>query len=191
MSCKSSQHSWYALQVRSRWETSTASLLTAKGYQTFLPLRSREKQRRNALARVAASPLFPGYVFCQFDPFVRLPILVTPGVIAVVGSGRVPTPVAESEIEAIQTVVSSGLQAQPWPFLEIGEQVRIQTGALTGLSGFLVSFKGVSRIVVSVSLLCRSVAVEIDRSSVCPLRCVPPEVLRPLSFQPLLQGAAS
>lgn len=191
MSCTFAPHSWYALQVRNRWEASTAAILTGKGYETFLPLREGEKQRRNGSAKVASSPLFPGYVFCQFDPQMRLPILVTPGVIAVVGSGRIPTPVEESEIEAIQTVVSSGLRAQPWPFLEVGEQVRIQSGALSGLCGFLTSFKGVSRIVVSISLLCRSVAVEIDRASVCPVRSAAPEVLQPLAFQPLLQGAAS
>ncbi len=156
---------WYALQVRTRWESSTETLLLGKGYQTFLPTFKNVKRGQCKSEEVNA-PLFPGYVFCQFDALNRLPILVTPGVIAVVGRGRIPVPVEDSEIRAIQTVVSSGLQAEPCPYLEVGQKVRIENGALSGLEGILTSFKGSCRIVVSVSLLCRSVALEIDRSGV-------------------------
>ncbi len=160
---------WYALQVRTRWESSTEVLLSSKGYQTFLPTFKTVKQGQCKTEEVNA-PLFPGYVFCQFDALNRLPILVTPGVIAVVGRGRIPVPVEDSEIRAIQTVVSSGLHAEPYPYLEVGQQVRIEDGALSGLEGILTSFKGTRRIVVSVSLLCRSVALEIDRSGVRPIQ---------------------
>jgi len=115
------------------------------------------------------APLFPGYVFCRFDVRDRLPILVTPGVIAIVGSGKVPLPVDEGEISAIQAVVSSGFRPEPWPFLEVGQRVRIETEPLRGLEGILLSIKGGSRIVLSVSLLRRSVALEIDSSCVAPL----------------------
>ena len=117
----------------------------------------------------AQAPLFPGYVFCQFDAQDRLPVLVTPGVISVVGRGRVPVPVEDAEIAAIQTVVTSGYHAEPWPYLEIGQRVRIEADSLQGLEGILVNFKGNDRIVLSVSLLRRSVALEIDRSAVRPL----------------------
>src|SRR5712692_797928 len=180
---------WYALQVRSRWEGSTATLLSGKGYETFFPT-YRAKKRWRASSREVAAPLFPGYVFCLFDAHKRLPVLVTPGVIAVVGRGRIPVPVEDSEIEAIQRVVSSGLRAEPWPYLEVGQQVRIQDGALSGLGGILTSFRGTSRIVVSVSLLCRSVALEIDRSGVCPVQSTGSAVLAPLSFPALLEGVA-
>jgi transcription antitermination factor NusG len=119
---------------------------------------------------------------------MRLPVLVTPGVIAVVGRGRIPVPVEDSEIEAIQRVVSSGIQAEHWPYLEVGQQVRIQYGALSGLTGILTSFRGSSRIVVSVSLLCRSVALEIDRSGVCPIPSTGTTALGPLSIPSLLEG---
>jgi transcription antitermination factor NusG len=112
------------------------------------------------------APLFPGYVFCQFDTQKRLPILVTPGVIAVVGQGKVPLPVDDAEIEAIRTLVSSGVPAEPWPFLELGQKVRIESDALRGLEGILVQFKGNHRVILSVSLLRRSVALEIDRACV-------------------------
>jgi transcription antitermination factor NusG len=134
-----------------------------------------------------SAPLFPGYVFCQFDAVKRLPILVTPGVLAVVGRGRIPVPVEDSEIDAIQRVVSSGLRAEPWPYLEVGQQVRIQDGALRGLEGILTNFKGSRRIVVSVSLLCRSVSLEIERSAVYPIQSTRTAVVEPFAILPLLE----
>jgi transcriptional antiterminator NusG len=179
---------WYALQVRTRWEDSTANLLSGKGYRTFLPT-VKAKERRGGRSKEIAAPLFSGYVFCQFDAVNRLPILVTPGVIAVVGRGRTPIPIEDSELAAIQTVVSSGLQAEPWPYLEVGQPIRIEEGALTGLEGILVSFKGSQRIVVSVSLLKRSVALEIDRSSVGPVPMSRSSDFGSLATSGLFQGA--
>jgi transcriptional antiterminator NusG len=169
MNAEPNRDQWYALQVRTRWESSTAALLSGKGYQTLLPTFTTERRWRGKPREVTA-PLFTGYVFCRFDALKRLPVLVTPGVITVVGRGRLPVPVEDSEISAIQTVISSGLHAEPCPYLEVGQQVRIEEGALSGLEGILTSFKGSRRIVVSVSLLCRSVALEIDRSEVCPIQ---------------------
>jgi transcription antitermination factor NusG len=181
---------WYALQVRTRWESSTAVLLSGKGYQTFLPT-YKTKKRANGQFREANAPLFPGYVFCNFDAQNRLPILITPGVIAVVGRGRVPLPVDDTEISAIQTVVASGLTAEPWPYLEVGQRVRIENDSLQGLEGILINFKGNQRIVVSVSLLRRSVALEIDRSCVRPVGSDRARVLEPISSRPLLQGVVA
>lgn|ERR1700690_2491047 len=174
---------WFALQVRTRWEGSTAVLLAGKGYQTLLPT-YQTKKRWNGRVKQLNAPLFPGYVFCQFDAQNRLPILVTPGVISVVGRGRIPLPVDDSEIAAIQTVISSGFQAEPWPYLEIGQRIRIESESLNGLEGILINFKGNHRIVVSVSLLRRSVALEIDRASVKPV--VPAR--EAVGAHPLLQG---
>jgi transcription termination/antitermination protein NusG len=190
MSFEPSRDRWYALQVRSRWESSTATLLSGKGYQTFLPTFKTEKRWRGRSRKVEA-PLFPGYVFCQFDALNRLPVLVTPGVLSVVGRGRIPVPVEDSEIDAVHRVVSSGLRAEPWPYLEIGQQIRIQDGALSGLEGILISFRGSRRIVVSVSLLCRSVSLEIERSGVCPIQPTRTALVGPLAVPPLLQGAVT
>lgn len=179
---------WYALQVRTRWEHSTSALLCGKGYQTFTPT-STPAKRWNGRSRKLAPTLFPGYVFCQFDVHNRLPVLVTPGVIAIVGRGRVPVPVEDSEIAAIQRLVSSGLQTEPWPYLELGQRVRIEDGVLSGLEGILVCFKGTRRIVLSVSLLRRSVALEIDRASVSPIQRTQSTVFQPVEDLPLLEEA--
>jgi transcription antitermination factor NusG len=158
---------WFAVQVRTRWESSTALLLSGKGYESFLPT-YKTKKRWSGNVKEVNAPLFPGYVFCHFEAQKRLPILVTPGVIAVVGRGRTPVPVEDSEIASLQTAIRSRLLAEPWPYLEIGERIRIEDEAFHGLEGVLVNFKGSHRIVVSVSLLRRSVALEIDRSLVRP-----------------------
>ena len=176
---------WYALQVRSRWEGSIATLLSGKGYETLLPTYKLKRRWSGRLKEVNA-PLFPGYVFCSFDVLKRLPILITPGVIAVVGRGRVPVPLETSEISAVQTLVSSGLPAEPCPYLEVGQKVRIESDALRGVEGILIAFKGSRRIVVSVSLLRRSVALEIDRARVIPVRGT--SVVDALTSQSLLVG---
>ena len=181
---------WFALQVRTRWESSAALLLSGKGYQTLLPT-YQTKKRWNGRLREITAPLFPGYVFCHFDALNRLPILITPGVIAVVSLGRVPLPVDDAEIAAIQTVVAAGVPAEPWPYLEIGQRVRIESDALSGLEGILIKFKGNHRIVVSVSLLRRSVALEIDRCCVRPLGPIRAPALEPIMSHPWQQGVVA
>jgi transcription antitermination factor NusG len=168
MNGEGDSNSWFALQVRTRWESSTSVLLEGKGYGTFLPTFKLRKRVSGKMREVNA-PLFPGYVFCHFDAQNRLPVLVTPGVLAVVGRGRIPIPVEDTEIAAIRNVIDSGLHAEPWPYLEIGQRVRIEGDSLHGLEGILTNFKGQHRIIVSVSLLRRSVALDIDRSCIRPL----------------------
>ena len=87
---------------------------------------------------------------------------MTPGVIQIVGNGRTPIPIEQNEIESIQLAVNSGLPSQPWLYLEVGERVRINYGPLSGLEGILVNFKGSHRVVLSVTLLRRSVAMEVE-----------------------------
>ena len=173
------QSAWFALQVRSRWENTAQGLLQNKGFETLLPTYPATR-RWSDRSKVVESPLFPGYVFCRFDIHNRLPVLITPGVISVVGRGKTPIAVAESEITALQLVIRSGIQAQPWPYLEIGERVRIKNDVLDGMEGILTSFKGNQRVVISVSLLQRSVALEIDRSRIVRLstsRTAPAEIV--------------
>jgi len=156
---------WYALQVRSRYEMGVARHLRGMGYEEFLPLYECRKRWSDRIKEMQV-PLFPGYLFCRFDLQDRLPILKTPGVIQVVGYNRQPIPVDEDEIKSIQTVVSSGIPNQPWPFLKVGEKVQIESGPLRGLAGVLVELKGNRRLILSVSLLQRSVAVEMDAAFV-------------------------
>jgi transcription antitermination factor NusG len=159
---------WFALHVRPRFEKLVASSLLGKGYESFLPLyktRSRWSDRMKEIDR----PLFPGYLFCRLDLEHRLPLLVTPGVIQIVGIGKKPHEIDEAEIMAIQAIVASGFQAEPWPYLHIGKRVRIDRGPLADVEGILLATRSASRLVVSVTLLQRSVAVEIDSDWVTPL----------------------
>jgi transcription antitermination factor NusG len=159
---------WFALQVRSRWESATAGLLRAKGLETLLPTFTAKRKWSDRIKKVE-SPLFPGYVFCRFDVHNRLPILVTPGVLAVVGRGKTPIPVDDREILSLQGAIGAGIRMEPWPYVEVGERVRIKDDVLDGMEGILTSFKGSDRVVISVTLLRRSVALEIDRSRITPL----------------------
>ncbi len=94
---------------------------------------------------------------------------MTAGVLQIVGNGRAAMPIADAEIAALQVAVGSGLPSQPWPYLEVGERVRVNYGHLSGLEGILINFKGNHRVVLSVTLLQRSVAMEVDLSWVTPL----------------------
>lgn len=161
MAIADSSSQWFALSTRSQREKMVASLLHSKGYEEFLPL-YRSRHRWSDRMKQVEKPLFPGYVFCRFDVQNRLPILMTPGVRFIAGIGKTPLAVNDDEMIALQQVVQSGLQAEPWPFLQVGQRVRIERGALQGLEGILMGFKRPHRLVVSITLLQRSVAVELD-----------------------------
>jgi transcription antitermination factor NusG len=158
---------WYALYVRTRFEKIVARNLLRKGYEEFLPLSGRPRrwsERNNAIDR----PLFPGYVFCRFNLLDRLRILTIPGVNAIVGLGKGFLSVDESELNAIRAVLKSGNYCEPWPFLQLGERVRVEYGPLAGTEGIALMLKDTCRLVISVSMLQRSVAVEIDRDCFKP-----------------------
>lgn len=163
------QLSWYALRIQSRLQNVASTTLRDKGYEEFFPL-YRARRRWSDRIKELELPLFPGYLFCRFYLGDRLlPILTTPGVISVVGAGKTPVPIDDDEIEAIRAILRSGLAAQPWPLLRVGSKVFIERGPLTGLEGIITNTDKVYRLVVSVSLLQRSVAVEIDREWARPI----------------------
>jgi transcription antitermination factor NusG len=162
---------WYAVRVRSNFERNVSTVLNYKGVEQFLPT---YRSRRIWTDRVKNLdlPLFPGYVFCRIPLEERNRVVATDGVVGFVGVGRQPIPVSATEIDAIRTLVQSELPAQPWPFLQIGQTVRIEHGSLSGMEGILVRVKNSCRLVVSVTLLERSVAVEIDAAYVAPTRSI-------------------
>ena len=159
---------WFALRVKSNCEKTVATLVRNKGFEEFLPL-YKSCHRWSDRLKSAESPLFPGYTFCRIDPNFRLPILTIPGALHFIGIGKVPVPIEDSEIAAIQKAVRSGLPAEPWAYLKVGQLVRLDDGPLAGLEGILIETRKQYRVVVSVSLLQRSVAVEIERNWVTPL----------------------
>lgn len=159
---------WYALRVRSNHETVVQSGLRSRGFEEFLPV-YRARSRWSDRVKVIQRPLFPGYVFARFDASNRLPVLMLPGFVHIVGFGNGPEPVDEKELHAIRRFVDSGLPITPWPYLREGEMVVVQHGALAGLEGIVLRATDSLRLVVSLNLLQRSVAVELDRESVKPL----------------------
>ena len=169
---------WFALQVRPRFERLVSAAVTARGYEAFLPLYVSRRRWSDRIKELQL-PLFDGYVFCRLNPNRRLPILVIPGVIRLVGIGAIPVPVADKEIDFLRTVTRSGILAQPWPYLNIGQRVRIEGGPLRNLEGILIQVRGVDRLVVSVSLLQRSIAVEISREWAFPVAPPQPRSERP------------
>jgi transcription antitermination factor NusG len=159
---------WFALRVRSRAEQLVGTSLIGKGYEIFLPTYLECRRYSSCVKKVDAA-LFPGYLFCRLDVNHRLPVLSTTGVEHIVACAGVPHPIEESEIAAIRTVVGSQLPAMPWPYLRVGNAVRIEFGPLKGLEGLVVTEKSRQRLVLSVHLLQRSVSVEIERTWVRPL----------------------
>jgi len=164
------QLSWYAIRIQSRLGRVASANLRLRGYEEFLPM-YRTRRRWCDRIKELEQPLFPGYLFCRFDVNDRLmPILTTPGVIGILGAGKTPIPVDDGEIEAIQVILRSGRAVQPWPLLNVGSKVYIERGPLTGLEGIITNADKTYRLIVSVSMLQRSVAVEIDREWARPVR---------------------
>jgi transcriptional antiterminator NusG len=159
---------WFALHVRSRFEVSVASHLHGKGYECFLPTFKSRRRWSDRIKEIEA-PLFPGYLFCRFNVLDRFPIVTTPGLIQIVGFNKAPVPVMESEIAALQHLIGSKLQHEPWPYLKAGAKVIIEAGPLAGLEGIFIESKGSHRLVLSVTLLQRSVAAVVDSAFVRPL----------------------
>jgi len=163
MSIRIQHWPWFAIMVRTGREKTSTLLLENAGYECFLPV-SKFTRRWSDRMKEIEVPLFPGYLFCRMDPYNRLPVLMTPGVIQIVGAGKTLIPVEEEEIAAIQRVVKNGISTMPWPYLQVGHVARIEQGPLRGMTGIIVRIKSGMKLVLSVSLLQRSVAVEVDRS---------------------------
>jgi len=156
---------WYALHVRSHCEKVVQAALQARGYAEYLPL-YRKLSRWSDRMRQLVVPLFPGYVFCRFDINHRLPVLTIPGVAHIVGNGTRAEPIEDEELHGIKRMVASGFPITASPLIRAGQIVVVERGPLSGLEGLLLRIKGRDKLTVSLTLLQRSVAVEIDRSDV-------------------------
>jgi transcription termination/antitermination protein NusG len=154
---------WYAIRVRPKFERRASGELLLRGFEPFLPTQQVRRQWSDRM-KTLEMPLFPGYLFCRFRLLDRIGVLEAPGVIQILGIGETPVPVSDEEIGAIQTMVASRIHLTPWPYLHSGQRVRIRQGPLAGVDGIVArADDGKSRVVVSVTLLQRSVAAEIDR----------------------------
>lgn len=164
----SSASPWYAVRVRSRHEKVASDFLVARGFESYLPVYRCQRRWTDRIKTIDA-PLFDGYFFCRFARGEMSSVLGAPGVVQVVGFGKEPAEVADDELAAVKRIVTSGLPASPWPYVQIGDKVRIRGGALHGLEGRLERIRDAMRVVVSVHLLQRSVAVEVDPAVVEPV----------------------
>ena len=150
---------WYAIRVKSNRERVTADALRARDLEVLLPTQLDSRARKPSLV----TPLFPGYLFCRFDAHVRLPVLTVPGVVHIVGLGNVPLPIDPVEIAGVKAMIQSPLEVMPYPYPPVGRNVEIQAGPLRGVEGVVIAHKGEDKMVVSITLLQRSIAVALDR----------------------------
>jgi transcription antitermination factor NusG len=152
---------WYALYTKHRHEKVIARNLTYKGFETFVPLYEAARNWKDRVKQIYI-PLFPCYVFFRGDLERRLDIVKIPGIFSLVSSGDRPAPILASEIENIRRAAGTGAHLEPHPFLNCGDRVRIKCGPLAGIEGILVRKKNVYRLVLSVEILGKAAAVELD-----------------------------
>jgi transcription antitermination factor NusG len=160
---------WYALHVRSRFERKVRDALNSLHLEPFLPLykeRSRWSDRVELIERV----LFPGYVFGHLEPDQIRKAVHVLGVVRILGTTGEAESIPDFEIDQVKRVLDSGVYAMPLPHLVSGQRVRIAAGSLTGIEGIVLRIKGELRVVVSINLLGRSVAAELDTDNVVPIQ---------------------
>jgi len=152
---------WIAVQVRCGFEQTVSEGLQQRGYEQFLPS-YKERRFRGSQIENTQRPLFPGYVFCRYIRVPRHRIVATPAVIRLVGAGSVPISIPDIEIDAIRRVVDSGLHSEPWKFLQVGQAVVVNRGALCGVRGILVSVRRGMRLLVSAGERLNTVGEMVD-----------------------------
>ena len=166
--CSDTVHNWHAVQVRPKHEKAVAETLEHKGFEQFAPLYPSRRRWSDRITTIDL-PLFPGYVFCRFQRRQRTAVLTTPSIVSIVSFGANPAIVEDAKIEAIQKAVRSNRPLRPWPQLTLGSPVRVTQGVLEGVTGTLVCERGQFRVVLSVSLVNSSVAVDVDRVDIEPI----------------------
>jgi transcription antitermination factor NusG len=158
---------WWAVYTRHQHEKVVAGLLSAKGFEVFLPLYESKRHWKDR-DRTLSLPLFPCYLFVRGELNRRLQVVMTAGVHMILCRGEQVAKIPEAEIQAIRKAVEAPLHVEPHPFLLCGERVRVKRGTLEGVEGILVRKKNQYRLVLSVEMLAQSVDVEIDLLDVEP-----------------------
>src|ERR1039458_737854 len=156
---------WHALYTRHQHEKSVAQALSNKDHEVFLPL-VRAAHRWQDRTKQLWLPLFPCYVFIRGGFDRRVQILSTPGMISVVAWAGRPAIIPPLQIDTVRQMIESTLQVAPYPFLQCGDRVTVVAGPLRGIEGILVRKRNMFRLVVSMEMLGRSAAVEVDISCI-------------------------
>jgi transcription antitermination factor NusG len=159
---------WWALYTRHQHEKTVADMLTAKGFEVFLPLYESMRRWKDR-KKLISLPLFPCYVFVRGGLNRRLQVVTTPGVHMILSHGENFAVIPEVEIDGIRKTLEGSYRVEPHPFLKVGERVRVIRGTLEGVEGVLLRKKNMCRLVLSVAMVAQSVAVEIDAADVEPV----------------------
>lgn len=159
---------WYAVQTCANHEKRVRQQLDLRVVETYLPVYESVRQWKDRRVR-RELPLFPGYLFVRLALCDRLRVLRTPSVVRIVEFGGQAAALPDQEIEILRRGLTHELGIEPYPYLKVGRRVRVRTGPLQGLEGILVRKKNRSRFVISVDLIMRSVAVEIDVTELEPI----------------------
>jgi transcription antitermination factor NusG len=162
------QTRWYAAHTRANHEKRVAEQLGRRAVEHFLPLYQSVRKWADRLKRLEV-PLFPGYIFVRLPLQERLRVLEIPGVARLVGFDNLPAALPDDEVEALRSGLTGQLRAVPHPYLKVGRRVHIIRGPLEGREGILLRNKGDFRVVLSVDLIMRSVAVEVGAEDIVPL----------------------
>ena len=154
---------WYAVQTRGRHEKKVANKLTERGIDTYLPA-LREVHRWSDRNKVVEVPLFPCYTFVRVaaDSSARLRILQTNGVVRIVGNGSELCPIDDRQIEDIRTLLGTKVPVTMYPFLKVGQRIRVRSGCLDGMEGILVSRPKESTLIISIDAIQRAIAINVD-----------------------------
>jgi transcription antitermination factor NusG len=161
---------WFAVLVDYKLTHLILTSLAQKGYDAFTPFQTVVRKWRDRTSELLV-PAFPGYLFARLDVRFRLPVLTTPGVRGLVGYGKQPVAICDEEIAAIRRVMSSKLPAEPFPFPQAGDTVRLVKGPLAGLTGILMGDAKLNRVLIRVALIQRALAVDVESDWLDPLGC--------------------
>jgi transcription antitermination factor NusG len=170
-SCLSAQNlepHWYAVYTRANHEKRVANQLAQRLVEHFLPFYDSVRRWKDRKVHLQM-PLFPGYVFVRIPLFDRMRTLQIHSVVRLVGFNGYPAALPEEEIRAMQNGLKQGVCARPYPYITVGRRVRVVCGPLAGLQGILLRKKNLARVVVSLDMIKRSVAVEVSLDELQPI----------------------
>jgi transcription antitermination factor NusG len=166
-----SDHSghWYAVHTNSRCEKSVAAHLASKSIEHLLPLCDTIRRWRNGKHRVQL-PLFPGYLFARLDATNRHRALEIPGLTYIVGRRGYPTPMQQEDIDRLMRGLQAGIAIDPYPYMTVGTRVEVRGGPFEGATGFVIRRRGKTRVIISIDLIMRAMAVEVDTADLSVMR---------------------
>jgi len=159
---------WFAVYTFSRHEKRVEQQLRVRDIESYLPLYQTPRKWRDGSKGLLQLPLFPNYLFVHIGCGGRVPVLKVPGVISVVGTGPQPCPVPDSYIGLLRDGLQHG-KIKPHPNLAAGARVQVHRGAMTGIEGVLLRHKNVLRVVLSIEMIRKSVALEVSIEDIKPI----------------------